>query len=60
MPAEYKIFDIHTHAYPDIIAALAVHNVTQNDGVSAYHDGTVHGLSEYEKKRRGRRNRSWP
>ncbi len=49
MTKTFKIFDIHTHAYPDNIAARAVKNVTMNEDVSNYSDGTIKGLAEYEK-----------
>ena len=46
----YKVFDVHTHAFPDAIAKRAILYLAEKGGVSYFHDGSFGSLSEYEKK----------
>ena len=45
----YKIFDMHTHAFPDAIASRAVDALAHNAGIVPYADGTFAGLQAYER-----------
>ena len=36
--------DIHTHAFPDFIAKVAIPALEREGGIKAYLDGTVAGL----------------
>ncbi|MBQ9106694.1 MAG: amidohydrolase family protein [Clostridia bacterium] len=40
----FKIFDAHTHVFPEKIAAAAVASLEQHDGMKAVTDGTLGGL----------------
>lgn len=46
----YKVFDTHTHAFPDAIAQAAVEGLTKRAGIPHYHDGTYSGLTAYEAR----------
>lgn len=43
-----KIFDMHTHAFPDKIAESAVQSLAQGAHIPYYHDGSFAGLQAYE------------
>ena len=45
----YKIFDVHTHAFPEKIAGRAVNNLAAKAGIPFYYEGTLKELAEYEK-----------
>lgn len=45
----YKIFDCHTHAFPDAIAPRAMAFLSEKAGIVNHHDGTFSGLSAYER-----------
>lgn len=38
------IIDIHSHCFPDVLAARAISTLTERAGIPAYTDGTVNGL----------------
>jgi len=40
----FKIFDAHTHVFPEKIAAAAIASLEQHDGMKAVTDGTLDGL----------------
>ena len=46
----YNIFDAHTHAFPDAIAASTMNRLGDGLGIPYYHDGTYAGLCNYEQK----------
>ena len=39
-----SIIDVHTHAFTDSVAPLAVSSLIESGGVTAYYDGTIAGL----------------
>lgn len=45
----YKIFDVHTHAFPDKIAKKAVETLAAGANIPYYHNGSFGGLMEYEQ-----------
>jgi len=45
-----KIIDIHTHIFPDDLAARAVKQLTGNSGETAFTDGTAGGLLDSMKR----------
>lgn len=45
----FKIFDAHTHAFPDKIAARAIETGSAKAHIPAYHDGSFAGLCKYEE-----------
>jgi hypothetical protein len=47
---KYEIFDMHTHIFPEKIAAKAVHSIGSYYGITMYGAGTVDGLIESGKK----------
>lgn len=49
MTRQYKIFDAHTHAFPDAIARGAVGSMSERAGIPHYHDGSHEGLLQYER-----------
>lgn len=51
--ASYRIFDMHTHAFPDAIAKRAVAVTAAKADIPAYHDGSIDGLLEYENPAQG-------
>jgi predicted TIM-barrel fold metal-dependent hydrolase len=44
----FKIFDAHTHAFPDKIAAPTIAHLAGLAKIPAHHDGTFGGLLSYE------------
>ncbi|MCL2031590.1 MAG: amidohydrolase family protein [Oscillospiraceae bacterium] len=49
----YKIFDAHTHCFPDAVARRAVTYLAEKASIPCYTDGTFGGLCEYERKAAG-------
>ncbi len=47
---QYKVFDTHTHAFPDAIAVGAMELLSQKAGIPHYHDGSHAGLCAYERR----------
>lgn len=45
---QYKVFDTHTHAFPDAIAREAVDALKHRANLTPYHDGSYSGLCAYE------------
>ena len=45
-----RLFDAHTHAFPDKLAARAVQTLSQGTRLPYYHDGTFAGLCDYERR----------
>lgn len=50
MAQQYRIFDSHTHAFPEKIVDKAMEVLSGNVGFAPYHDGTLKALIEYEKE----------
>lgn len=48
MTGNRRIFDAHTHAFPDFIAQRAVTSLAAQGGVTPHHDGTIAGVRAYE------------
>ena len=47
----FKIFDAHTHAFPDDLAFRTITHLSETSGnLSYHHNGTIGGLREYESK----------
>ena len=44
----YRIFDAHTHAFPDKIAEKTIQLLAGQAGIPYYHDGSFAGLEKYE------------
>lgn len=47
---QYKLFDTHTHAFPDAIAAATMELLSAKAGIPHFHDGSHAGLCEYERR----------
>ncbi len=47
---KYEIIDMHTHIFPEKIAAKAVHSIGSYYGITMYGPGTVDGLIESGRK----------
>lgn len=45
---DYKIFDMHTHAFPDKVAAKAIALTSARADAPNYHDGSFESLLEFE------------
>ncbi len=45
-----KIIDIHTHAFPNAIAARAIAHLAERDGIHPFHDGTLRGLDRSRRR----------
>ena len=52
-PAPLRIFDAHTHAFPDAIAGRAVEALSRKADIPSFHDGTFLGLTAYESRAEG-------
>ena len=50
MKKKYKIFDIHTHIFPDKIAQKAVENIGRYYHIDMYENGTVDALLESSRQ----------
>ena len=46
---QYKIFDAHTHAFPDKIAAQTMAVLSAKANIPNLHNGTIEGLAAYER-----------
>lgn len=46
----YMVFDTHTHAFPDAIAAATMDLLSQKAGIPHYHDGTHAALCAHESR----------
>ena len=49
----YKLFDAHTHAFPDAIAQSAIGALSHNADIPFFHDGRFASLCEFESRADG-------
>ncbi|MDL2205697.1 amidohydrolase family protein [Eubacteriales bacterium OttesenSCG-928-N13] len=53
MNQRYKVFDAHTHAFPDAIARGAVDGLSEKAGIAHFHNGSYDELAQYEAQADG-------